>query len=294
VATWPIPEIGPLAPSWAKFNRAVVHLQALNNELHRFDGNKAESHRLVSEIDEETSTHYIRIQILRPFPTLWSLIAGDMIQNFRASLDYMVWALVVANKRKPTRRTQFPIYNVEPPTDPANRSRRNFEACVKGVHPDARRIIEMTQPYRREDGPGAHLFSALNSLSNQDKHRFVVPSFGAVAMPKDGETFFDVDRERSRNIGSVYGTQLHIGKPLNDGDKVTTSRVEITGPDPHVEIKGQVKLDVGFGDGPIVPFEEFVKLGEAVETTLGTVEYDFFRFYRDQVDASASTEMGQV
>jgi hypothetical protein len=291
VALWPIPEAGPLQSSWAKFNRAIFHLRALNDELERFNGREADSHRLTTEVDKETSSHYLRIQILRPFPTLWSLIVGDMIHNFRASLDYMMWSLVLANGNRPTRGTQFPIYKAEPPSDPRDRSRRNFERNVKGISPEARELIEKLQPYRGEHGQGPHIFSALNALSNQDKHHFVVPSFGAVAIPKSGKLSLDVDWERCRDIGSIYGTQLHTGKPLQDGDKVTTSRVEITGPDPHVEIKGGLEIDVGFGEPP-VPKEAFRQLGEAVETALGTAEIDVLGFDRSQLGSSASTEMG--
>ncbi len=70
----------------------------------------------------------------------WSLLAGEAIQNLRASLDHVVWASAAEDKR--SQQTAFPIC-----TDP-----RNFQVSgahnLKGVPEPVRAVIEKAQPYR--------------------------------------------------------------------------------------------------------------------------------------------------
>jgi len=132
----------------------------------------------------------------KPIPEEWDLLAGEAIQNLRASLDHAVWAAA----ERPNSNTKFPIF-----TDSGR-----FESIGRGnierVSEELRAIIEKRQPFKvAPQAPEREPLEVLRLLSNQDKHRTLTTVASAVgnehvAMPEN----VDVSWER-------YGTNRMLG-----------------------------------------------------------------------------------
>jgi hypothetical protein len=104
-------------------------------------------------------------------PARFGLIAGDILQCMRSSLDYLVWELVLANGEQPGIQNAFPIsWTVSNyKNEITNRKRLN------GVDPGACALIDMLQPLclpeaEREKSP----LAVLDKLTNINKHRRVL------------------------------------------------------------------------------------------------------------------------
>ena len=195
-----------------------------------------------------------------------SVIVGDYIHNLRCVLDHLLHQLVIANGCEPTRRNAFPLFDQEPPEDRSNRERRTWEAQVKGISVDALRFVKVCQPYEALDGnPAAHTLAGLRRLSNQDKHRTLVPCICAVY---GNPELFKIDLVRYEDVLRPTGKiTVHAGRPLKDGDVVFHSPVTITGPCPKVETQGQTPVDIGFGSPP-VPMKGLKQMSEATGMVL--------------------------
>jgi hypothetical protein len=94
------------------------------------------------------------------------LLAGDPMQNLRTALDYLAYALVVANGKKPHSGTYFPISKNAPGTKGYDES---FAGKVRGMSEDAIGLIERLKPYKGGD----HYLWRIHELNNREKHRLL-------------------------------------------------------------------------------------------------------------------------
>lgn len=98
-----------------------------------------------------------------------SLMCGDVIQNIRSVLDYLVWELVKANNCTPDEGNAFPVCKT-PSTFREAQKRR-----LRGVHPDAIATIESLQHYHFGQGNESDsLVFVLDKLANINKHRTIL------------------------------------------------------------------------------------------------------------------------
>ena len=163
----------PVAESSAqrKFDRGVGQVKTLLAEVEAYEAGRAIV--FSSEIERLGPTEIL----LRSFateresqPVHWPLLAGEAMQNLRASLDHSIYAASGGKER-----TQFPIYkNAE---DFAARPR----SVLEGV-PEATVVaIERSQPYElAPENPTAEPLYLLRELSNADKHRVLATVTAAV------------------------------------------------------------------------------------------------------------------
>jgi hypothetical protein len=126
----------------------------------------------------------------------------------------------------------------------------------------AKRFIDACQPYKGHNEPDAmNALSGIRVLSNEDKHRTLIPMLTAISGPSklvQLELFDLVDvKPPSKPV------KFHAGRPLKNNDLVFQVPIEITGDSPQVKTKGNLPVDVGFGRKPI-PLEGLKKMGEAV------------------------------
>ena len=83
----------------------------------------------------------------------------------------------------------------------------------------------------------------LSALSNEDKHRLPVARVVAVAPHEEGTTGLVAVNDCKLSNGKVL-----TGRPLDDRDEIGWADLIVTGPDPQVEMTGQLPFDVAFGD----------------------------------------------
>jgi hypothetical protein len=249
----------PLAGVVGKVNRAQLHLNSLGAELARVDA-ETKLWGFIARIHRETGKYELRVRRLNPLPMELSLIVGDFVQNLRSALDHLVWQLVIANGRKP-KGNSFPIFDERP--GPGTREQRSWDKAIKGLSDDMVEFIERCQPYM-SDGP--HLLMGLRNLSNQDKHRVIVDSHAAVRKPPEG---FEFEVRSTQDIGAVSAGKLYVEKALEDGDIVASATVEVTGPEPELQVNANLGLDVAFGDDPwIVPLAALKDMLDSVASVV--------------------------
>ncbi|HWI96188.1 MAG TPA: hypothetical protein VNS60_09005 [Solirubrobacterales bacterium] len=251
----------PLAGCVAKIQRAQTHFDALNAEIDSFGKSKPDPYRFVSKVNVKSSRYLMRIKIDRAPPLEWALIAGDFVQNLRAALDHLIWPLARANGYPQQSGHAFPIFDARPPVKRGHPQWETWNRMLAGVHPAAIRFIDLCQPYQGGDGPGRrNLLAALRRLSNEDKHRNLLPAFAAVGA--SGE--LDLKIKWSRDIETpLEGGELRVGRPLDDGDVVFEAPVVVTGSDPAVQLEGKIPLDIAFGRRP-ASLEGLEQMGKAV------------------------------
>jgi len=220
---------------------------------------------LMTKVDVESSRYLGRIRVFREPPLPWSAIVGDTVQNLRAALDHLVWVLVRANGHQPSNSNAFPIFDQMPPKKRGHRERERWNRQVHGLHPSVIRFIELCQPYKGPSRPSGHVLAGLRTLSNEDKHRTLLPAFAAIPERTDA---LKLDVVELRDIEPpLKGGEFRAGRPLKNGDLVFEAPVKIIGPNPEVKLKGNLSLDIGFGRKP-VPMKGFVQMGDLVTRIL--------------------------
>jgi hypothetical protein len=98
-----------------------------------------------------------------PIPPEVSVLIGEVLYNLRACLDYTVYELSALDSGAHKGGTQFPIKDTP---DGFKRRRKGF---LNGINDSHAAAIERLQPYN-----GVNWTKVLRTLSNPDKHRYLV------------------------------------------------------------------------------------------------------------------------
>ncbi|HYM44773.1 MAG TPA: hypothetical protein VES65_01250 [Solirubrobacteraceae bacterium] len=228
----------PLAGVRAKLDRAEEHLDTLKDQVSTFLD--TDPYGVRQHIHPETGGYSLSIEIRQQPPLLINVIVGDLIHNLRSALDHLAWQLVLANGRKPSGSTQFPIFVREPVADD---DIGKWKARVKGMSPEVVKEIASIQPYAADGEARLHSLAILNAFSNEDKHKLPLACVAAIAKHEPGTA--GVAPVRDVEIESM---DIATGKPLKDGDYIAWGKVRITGPNPQTEVKGKLPVEIAFGD----------------------------------------------
>ncbi len=168
-----------------KIEWAYKHIEDLHSGLDAFI---ATSPYVVSEKrNPDTGEHIYYAAKVTAVPPKILLIAGDILQNIRSSLDYLTNALVRANGGSPDEFTGFPIFKNIPTT---TEQKAAFARKVKGMRQEAVDVIEQTNPYK---GGNAHLWR-LHDLNIRDKHRLLLTAGAVVWQFNVGQHLRATDR----------------------------------------------------------------------------------------------------
>jgi len=151
-----------------RLDRALYHLESLEEELEAW--RKENPYQTWSEPDDFDSTKKLLwVEVLKPPPAAdLSVIIGDCIHNLRSALDNLAFELALAYKGAPLPsdiegKAGFPTLPAENPA--------KLDNMLKGIHPDAKAIIEGLQPYNRWKRATNDPLWQLNKLAVEDKHR---------------------------------------------------------------------------------------------------------------------------
>jgi hypothetical protein len=226
-----------LTGSWAKFDRANEHFKALNSEFARcFDADNRPL-ELASYFEPDTSSQLIVVaRIVSLLHT--GIILGDCLQNFRAALDYMVWQVVRdGGICEPTDRTQFPFTNNE------QQWRSAIGDRLKGVPEPERTVIEHHQPKVYENLSAMHPMAVLAELTNQDKHRVLIPS-----VPWPVQISLDNVNVWRCNLVRVEPL-LVTGQPLKVGTELCRVFISDVTPEHQVTMQTNFELAPSLPDG---------------------------------------------
>jgi hypothetical protein len=262
----------------AKLDRAGEHLKTLKAEIADFQ--QADSHSIDAQTDPQTGAYLLRVQP-NAVSSKISAIVGDVLCNFRPTLDYLVYALAYLDSGSPQEGTQFPI------CDSADYFKRKRKGWLKGLSPDHIAAIEDLQPYDGRDE--LQWLRTLRDLSNPDKHKHlsVVASavegvFEVLDTPKrilKSERTkgggFKVDIRDWADLETIAERIEQRGKPKAEADGVRVSLPKghvLEGADVHVQVG--LTLQIAFDNG--LPVRETLEeFGSNIEALLQTFEPEF-------------------
>jgi hypothetical protein len=225
------PVADPFESAWLKWAMAVMNARVLEDNIHVFasDQERKMHSRLATYYDARRHCLVLVVaEAVDPFPVLWGVLLGEIAHGFRCCLDHVAWALYkrgrtpsLAARRE--RNVTFPIYPTRKAFNDA------LESKLPGVRRADRAIVRRYQPYRAgESRAHRHVFTVLQELSNEDKHRAiqrVVPIASEVHFTKF-EAIDCIVRRTTRG-GS--------GGRLEPGSELMRLYVKKTAPNPRID-----------------------------------------------------------
>lgn len=199
----------------AKIKRADKHGFELKDVVDRFK--QSEPYTLFSYCDLESRNELFAVHVNAEPPLEAAAIAGDLINNLRTALDYLMCELYRVNGVEPSEWTFFPI----------SRTPDKFKAKIGGIEKTigkkAVKLIEATEPYKGGAGDGLW---QLHELNRRDKHRLLMTvgsSYEEFAFkPSDkrfaGAPFIHIKPKGGRVYPLKEGTVLFSKPALVDMD----------------------------------------------------------------------------
>jgi hypothetical protein len=258
-----------------KLDRAAHHIRVLDKEIADF--RKEHPITTVAEF-EGGKTFVVKARVPETPHLRWGVMLGDAIHNLRCALDHAVWQLVQRNvaagfKVAPTDAQEKSIYF--PITD----TRGKFEKAQVLRFLTTRQItfLRWRQPYRSQ-WPAATPLSELAWLSNFDKHRIVHAAHVGLESWDD----FKLHMRSNLSAGRVMASEALVspGDRLADGTPIVRLTFEVpsgvraaTGKEPFLEVQGEFKSEIRFGEGRPMPSSQLGKLHELVLLRMQTLEH---------------------
>jgi hypothetical protein len=203
---------------WLKWAQAVINAEALEDNINELARQGVLQMRFGMTKEYDPKRHCIVIttgpdEVPAVFPVQMGLLLGDIVHNYRSSLDHLAWALYKRGRTPNLSKTKeksvaFPIAN----------ERTGFNGSLESKLPGVRRtdaaIVRRYQPYKTAKRyRDRHLFRVLAKLSNDDKHRVIQP---IQAVPERAEfRIIEVTgcvitrlQPRTRRVALEPGTEL--------------------------------------------------------------------------------------
>jgi hypothetical protein len=263
------PKTRALLSARAKLWWASQNLESLNNTVG--SSLKGDGATFIAE-RESASRYVIRLDTTNIPTSLWALILGDAVHGFRGALDHAAWQAVLHGKGIPEsereqNRIQFPIYDRPEAFDNAT--------LLSYVGDECRAVFREAQEYDRTED--ARRLRILAALSNDDKHRLLIPSVLSLA-PEDIQLRVG-HNEDIVSIGEFVGI-IRAGERL-EGQAVIgyIPDVVVTGANPDMQVEGNLSAFVAFeGRGAVTPrISDLAGIGLYVKEIIQQVEALFDR-----------------
>lgn len=256
-----------------KLDWAEEHIRRLEQEVATYKRGRTHTARIVpvsgtlrTDAGETSGRFDVVVTDVWPIPVTVPLLAGDVVHNLRASLDYLAWRLVELSGSKPRKDTSFPI-----------KCERGRGLTIRpSVREDALQLVDEVQPYHSVD-PLKHPLRVLNELDNVDKHRhlnLIVATIGEVDVVlqlPNGSTLARRHRGPYRFDGKEW-----LFQELKPGATLTSfAQQELTEPPPLMTpVESQVDVQILLGEtGP--PHDEApLPLAQHLRDLLGHVRLE--------------------
>jgi len=194
-----------------------------------------------------------------PIPERVPLIVGDCLGNLRSTLDYLVWELVLANRKHPTPLNAFPIaLTSDAYTKELERGR------LSGVDPKAIALITDLQPYHLGASADQSILAVLNKFSNINKHRRILLTGLKTVMPMPDLHYVGAQAFATVNPPAIQGN-AEFGPFEVFGDEV--------------KVKAQVVAYIAFDEAPAQGFDVYSmieRIADYISTTMFPMFDSFF------------------
>ena len=250
-----------LSDSVAKLKRADHHCDLLNKEVVAFY--EEHPYEIVRKSDPDNTCHTFKVCGLRPLPEHWPLMLGELIYNYRSSLDHLIYELGIKNaghamSPADERACMFPLYE-----DPA-KFRDNGRRRIAMLGGPEQTLVEWFQPYNRQHfSRETFTLGYLEHLGVVDKHR----RLNVLQQVMHGRTHVVYPHIR-------WDYPPASDTPLGDGGDIAIAWC--SAPDPDVYMHPDNAIDVTIGEGRITATLRLQL--EAVTTAVHKVFYEFRDF----------------
>jgi hypothetical protein len=205
--------------------RAMHHFNVLRESIEGFANIDHEP--ILGEFDPDTSKYVFEVPLER-LGGEWSLRLGDFLYDTRASLDYLITALIRSAGNEEHDGSQFPIYDgsLVGWQDVAKRWETDGRVTrqLDGTPSSTRATLKQLQPF---DGvptldPRRHPLFVLRELNNRDKHRrlnLLTPSASVQFVDASGEPIYEGPDTHTRIAQSderdAYTATLAVDRKLD-------------------------------------------------------------------------------
>jgi hypothetical protein len=228
----------PFDSAWLKWGWGVVHAQALDTEILTQMDDFQKRQPFIARTEYRPKHHCVSLVIesIEPLAPILGLRAGDVINNFRAALDQLAWAVVTtrgirAFRRGEPSRVYFPIALVRDDFD-------SHLVVSQFLTRADRAIFRRYQPYvHGKRNVPLHPLTPLPDLNRYDKHRVIQP----VAMwPKGGTLYHGVESAVDCTVTRV--PQRARGVVMQPGAEIQRIYVRRTGPNPNLYMEAHLAV----------------------------------------------------
>lgn len=189
-----------------------IRLRRVESQIRRIEASygrfepRLERYRLRVEPNEDRTEHIERIYMDWHLPDWWSVAVGEIMHNLRATLDNLVWQLVLGADEEPGQQHEFPIASDE------GWYEKRAPGKLLHVPAAARTVIDQVQPYRR---PPEHLrihpLWVVHNLNRVDKHHLL---HVVAAYPSGGQF------EATPEMAAAEGEMRLWYRPLESGTEI--------------------------------------------------------------------------
>jgi hypothetical protein len=183
-----------------KRGRAMEHFDVLREATQRFSDRKFEA--VPGKLNADRTQYTFRV-LPEPLDPDWPILLGEFVYDTRASLDYLVTALIRSTGKEEHRGSEFPIYGIDGRVhwtqidnwwdeDPQGTIVRKLARTPDGT----KAAFKELQPFYGvpDTDPDGHPLFQLQELSNRDKHRrlnLLVRNAGFQFVDADWQPVFD-------------------------------------------------------------------------------------------------------
>jgi hypothetical protein len=152
----------PFYSARIRIARAQEHIQDLETHIGRFFGEKP--YTRIVEADPNGTHEIHKIRLTKRFPFRWRLLATEVIEHARASLDHATWATAYLRTKNPNFR-----FGLFPFASDAAHLAAKIKGISKDCPPEIQALLAMFKPYKG----GNDLLFVLNDLCNLSKHALI-------------------------------------------------------------------------------------------------------------------------
>lgn len=186
----------------AKFGRSEEHAKTFRHESKLWmDGNP---YGISTKTNSDCTRHSLIAHLVGPDAPFeqWTLIVSDCLQNLRAYLDHLLYAVAIHESRKdpPPKhdKIMFPICD-----SPDRFAESDWRINMLSSH--VRTTIESLQPYNRQHPTVPPALTMLRELTNTDKHRLLRLAY---ASTYKGDLSFS--GQKVGNLVSIFANQGEV------------------------------------------------------------------------------------
>jgi hypothetical protein len=164
--------------AWLKWAMAVMNAKVLEDNIAAFASRGGLMMDATFGTIYHAKSHSISLYVtdfVNPFPVLWGVLLGEVAHDYRCCLDHLAWALYKRGKKpnlsaRKERNVYWPIAKTRVEFN------NSLDQKLPGVSRADRAIVRRYQPFAPgESRAHRHVFTVLNKLANDDKHRAIQP-----------------------------------------------------------------------------------------------------------------------